>query len=96
MNIKGVTLKRYRPRGVFWVLRCNVALHYRGRKIMGIKLTAGVLGYGLQLYTKGMATWGTVSEPLVPHSTLTIPAAGLANQPANARRNEGSVVTLRR
>jgi len=83
MNSKAVTFKIYRPRGIFWVLRCNVALHYRGGKIVGIKLTAGVLGYGLQLYTRGMATWGTV-EPLVPHSTLTIPAA--RNSPRESAR----------
>ena len=49
-----MTLRIYRPRGIFWIVRFNVAVYYGAKA--GIKITAGLFGFGFQFYTKGCAT----------------------------------------
>lgn len=49
-----MTFRIYRPRGIFWVARFNLAIYYGEKR--GFKITLGLLGYGFAWYTKGCAT----------------------------------------
>lgn len=61
-----MTLRIYRPRGIFWLVRFNVAVYYGAKA--GIKITAGLFGFGFQFYTKGCAT----VPPTEPFAARTV------------------------